>query len=68
MPASVGGRDTFSEPPFPPLHGGVVSRLSDLIGQAKQKDTQLGADLEREFKAISGRVPFGLNFESGRDA
>jgi adenine-specific DNA-methyltransferase len=43
-----------------------VSRLSDLIRQAKQKDAQLGADLEREFKAISGRVPFGLNFERHR--
>src|SRR4051812_6254258 len=29
--------------------GAVVSRLSDLITQAKAKDPQLGADLEREF-------------------
>jgi adenine-specific DNA-methyltransferase len=40
-----------------------VSRLTDLIFQAKSKDTQLGADLEREFKALSTRLPFGLNFE-----
>ena len=29
-----------------------MSRLTDLIAQAKSKDTQLGADLEREFKAL----------------
>jgi len=40
-----------------------MSRLTDLIAQAKSKDTQLGADLEREFKALSTRLPFGLNFE-----
>jgi adenine-specific DNA-methyltransferase len=40
-----------------------VSRLTDLIARAKNKDTQLGADLEREFKALSTRLPFGLNFE-----
>ncbi len=40
-----------------------MSRLTDLIAQAKAKDTQLGADLEREFKALSTRLPFGLNFE-----
>jgi len=40
-----------------------VSRLTDLIAQAKAKDTKLGADLDREFKALSSRLPFGLNFE-----
>ena len=40
-----------------------MSHLTDLIAQAKGKDTQLGADLEREFKALSTRLPFGLNFE-----
>lgn len=40
-----------------------MSRLTDLIAQAKAKDSQLGADLEREFKALSARLPFGLNFE-----
>jgi adenine-specific DNA-methyltransferase len=43
-----------------------VSRLTDLISSTKAKDPQLGADLEREFKALSGRLPFGLNFERHR--
>lgn len=43
-----------------------MSRLTDLIAQAKAKDAQLGADLEREFKALSSRLPFGLNFERHR--
>ncbi len=40
-----------------------MSRLTDLIAQAKAKDSQLGVDLEREFKVLSSRLPFGLNFE-----
>ena len=40
-----------------------MSRLTDLIAQAKAKDPQLGADLDREFKVLSARLPFGLNFE-----
>jgi adenine-specific DNA-methyltransferase len=40
-----------------------VSRLTELIAKTKAKDPQLGADLEREFKALSTRLPFGLNFE-----
>ncbi|WP_328805222.1 site-specific DNA-methyltransferase [Pseudoxanthomonas beigongshangi] len=40
-----------------------MSRISDLIAQAKAKEPVLGADLEREFKALSSRLPFGLNFE-----
>ena len=40
-----------------------MSRLTDLIAQAKAKDPQLGADLDREFKVLSTRLPFGLNFE-----
>jgi adenine-specific DNA-methyltransferase len=40
-----------------------VSRLTDLIAQAKAKDPRLGADLDREFKVLSSRLPFGLNFE-----
>lgn len=40
-----------------------MSRLTDLLAQTKAKDAQLGADLEREFKALSSRLPFGLNFE-----
>src|SRR5690348_12183723 len=40
-----------------------MSRLTDLIARAKAKDAQLGADLEREFRALSTRRAFGLNFE-----
>ncbi|WP_431019093.1 site-specific DNA-methyltransferase [Burkholderia cepacia] len=43
-----------------------MSRLTDLIAQAKAKDQKLGADLDREFKALSSRLPFGLNFERHR--
>ena len=43
-----------------------MSRLTDLIAQAKAKDSQMGADLEREFKVLSSRLPFGLNFERHR--
>lgn len=43
-----------------------MSRLTDLIAQAKAKDPQLGADLDREFKQLSSRLPFGLNFERHR--
>ena len=32
--------------------GAEVSRLTDLINQAKAKGSQLGADLEREFKVL----------------
>ncbi|KQI72391.1 DNA methyltransferase [Loktanella sp. 5RATIMAR09] len=40
-----------------------MSRLTDLITQAKAKDADLGRELEREFKALAGRRSFGLNFE-----
>ena len=43
-----------------------MSRLTDLIAQAKSRDPQLGADLDREFKVLSSRLPFGLNFERHR--
>lgn len=43
-----------------------MSRLTDLIAQAKAKDPKLGADLDQEFKHLSSRVPFGLNFERHR--
>ena len=43
-----------------------MSRLTDLIATAKAKDPQLGNDLEREFKTLSSRLPFGLNFERHR--
>jgi len=40
-----------------------VSRLTDLIAKAKAKDAALGAELDRELKMLSSRLPFGLNFE-----
>lgn len=40
-----------------------MSRLTDLIAQAKTKDADLGRELEREFKALASRRSFGLNFE-----
>lgn len=40
-----------------------MSRLTDLIAKAKAKDVALGAELDREFKMLSSRLPFGLNFE-----
>ena len=40
-----------------------MSRLTDLIRKVKTDDQQLGADLEREFRALSSRLSFGLNFE-----
>lgn len=43
-----------------------MSRLTDLITKTKVKDPQLGADLEREFRALSSRLSFGLNFERHR--
>ena len=43
-----------------------MSRLTELIAQAKAKDPQFGSDLEREFKALSSRRAFGLNFERHR--
>lgn len=43
-----------------------MSRLTDLIAQAKSKDSDLGRELEREFKALTNRRAFGLNFERHR--
>lgn len=43
-----------------------MSRLTDLIARAKAKDAQLGVDLEKEFRALSSRRAFGLNFERHR--
>ena len=43
-----------------------MSRLTELISQIKSKDSQLGVDLEREFKALSSSREFGLNFERHR--
>ncbi|MEO0636986.1 MAG: DNA methyltransferase [Pseudomonadota bacterium] len=43
-----------------------MSRLTDLIAQAKAKDPSLGQELEREFQVLSARRSFGLNFERHR--
>lgn len=43
-----------------------MASLNVLLAQVKEKDAQLGADLEREFNALSSRLPFGLNFERHR--
>jgi len=40
-----------------------MSRLTDLLARAKARDAQLGAELEREFRVLSERRAFGLNFE-----
>lgn len=43
-----------------------MSRLTDLIAKAKAKDPVLGQELEKEFKVLSSRRSFGLNFERHR--
>lgn len=43
-----------------------MSRLTDLITHTKAKDPALGEELEREFRALSSRLAFGLNFERHR--
>lgn len=43
-----------------------MSRLTDLIAKTKAKDADLGRELEREFRALSSRRAFGLNFERHR--
>jgi adenine-specific DNA-methyltransferase len=43
-----------------------MSKLTDLILNAKAKDPQLGADMDRQFWALSSRLSFGLNFECHR--
>ena len=48
------------------IYGELMSRLTDLIAKAKANDPQLGADVEREFRALSSRLSFGLNFERHR--
>lgn len=40
-----------------------MSRLTDLIRQVAQTDPQLGRDLAGEYKRLSQRRAFGLNFE-----
>jgi len=43
-----------------------MSRLTDLLSQVKANNPELGKELEREFKTLSLRLPFGLNFERHR--
>ena len=40
-----------------------MSRLTELLNRAKSKDPQLGKELAEEFKVLSARRQFGLNFE-----
>ena len=43
-----------------------MSRLTELIASIKNKDPQVGADLENEFREHASRLAFGLNFERHR--
>lgn len=43
-----------------------MSRLTELIAQTKVKDKALGDEIEREFKVLTSRRAFGLNFERHR--
>ncbi len=43
-----------------------MSRLTDLIAQTKLMCPELGQELEREFRVLSARRSFGLNFERNR--
>ena len=43
-----------------------MSRLSELIRKTREKDPELAAELEREYRALAGRRAFGLNFERHR--
>jgi len=40
-----------------------MSRLSELIRKTREKDPDLAAELEREYRSLAGRRAFGLNFE-----
>ncbi|MFW6597335.1 site-specific DNA-methyltransferase [Propionibacteriaceae bacterium Y2011] len=43
-----------------------MSRLSDLLRQAKQENPELGAEIEKEVRHLQNRRAFGLNFERHR--
>ena len=43
-----------------------MSRLTDLIAQARAADPKFGQLLEREFRVLSARRSFGLSFERNR--
>lgn len=40
-----------------------MSRLTELLREVERKDARLAADLAREYKVLSERRAFGLNFE-----
>jgi adenine-specific DNA-methyltransferase len=40
-----------------------VSRLTELLREVERKDARLAADLAREYKVLSERRAYGLNFE-----
>lgn len=40
-----------------------MSKLTDLLRQVERNNPQLAADLEREYRTLSARRAFGLNFE-----
>ena len=43
-----------------------MSRITELIAQVRARDPIQGEELEREFRALSSRLSFGLNFERHR--
>lgn len=43
-----------------------MSRLTELIAYVKNKDPQIGVELESEFREHASRLAFGLNFERHR--
>ncbi|MFC6398012.1 site-specific DNA-methyltransferase [Luteococcus sanguinis] len=43
-----------------------MSRLTDLLAEAKAKDPAFGAALEEEYRHLTSRRAFGLNFERHR--
>ena len=43
-----------------------MSRLTDLLAKLKVKDPALGDELEQEYRFLSSRRPYGLNFERHR--
>jgi adenine-specific DNA-methyltransferase len=60
-PPAIKHRRETNEPTL--VQGNALSRLTELLSQAKAGNAQLGQDLEREFRALASRRAFGLNFE-----
>ena len=65
---AVGGESRCEVGTLRPNHplGTPMSRLSELIRKTREKDPELAAELEREYRALAGRRAFGLNFERHR--